>query len=66
MAAVSGAKASEDFYKAKLATGRFFLKRLLPRYVSLSEAVKGGSEPLYGLDEAMFETAPISFGLDCA
>ncbi len=57
MAAVSLPKASEDFYKAKLATGRFFIKRLLPRYVSLSEAVKGGSEPLYGLDEEMFETA---------
>ena len=57
MAAVALPKASEDFYKAKLATGRFFLKRLLPRYVSLTVAVKGGSEPLYGLDEAMFETA---------
>ena len=57
MAAVSLPKASEDFYKAKLATGRFYIKRLLPRYVSLSEAVKGGSEPLYGLDEEMFETA---------
>ncbi|HBS41695.1 MAG TPA: acyl-CoA dehydrogenase, partial [Oceanospirillales bacterium] len=57
MAAVALPKASEDFYKAKLATGRFFFKRLLPRYVSLTEAVKGGSEPLYGLDEAMFETA---------
>ena len=57
MASVSLPKASEDFYKAKLATGRFFIKRLLPRYVSLSEAVKGGSEPLYGLDEEMFETA---------
>lgn len=56
MAAVSIAKEG-DFYKAKLATGRFFTKRLLPRYIGLTASVKGGAEPLFELEEAMFETA---------
>jgi len=43
-----------DFYTAKLATARFYTKRLLPRYIGLTEAVKGGSEPLYGLTADMF------------
>ncbi len=43
-----------DFYTAKLATARFYTKRLLPRYIGLTEAVKGGAEPLYGLTAEMF------------
>ncbi|MEY8247031.1 MAG: acyl-CoA dehydrogenase C-terminal domain-containing protein [Bermanella sp.] len=45
---------SEPFYKNKLATARFFTKRLLPRYISLSEAVKGGAECLFELDADQF------------
>ncbi|MNZ66420.1 Acyl-CoA dehydrogenase [compost metagenome] len=43
-----------DFYTAKLATARFYFARLLPRIHSLSAAVRAGSAPLYGLDEALF------------
>ena len=57
MAVVSLPKANEDFYKAKLATARFYIKRVLPRYIGLSAVVKGGSESLYELDEALFITA---------
>jgi alkylation response protein AidB-like acyl-CoA dehydrogenase len=45
---------TSGFYKAKIATGNFFLKRLLPRTKGLSAAVKGGAEPLFDLDEALF------------
>jgi hypothetical protein len=45
---------TSGFYKAKLATGNFFLKRLLPRTKGLAAAVKGGAEPLFDLDEALF------------
>jgi len=47
-------KGSEPFYENKLATARFFVKRLLPRYISLSEAVKGGSDCLYEMDADQF------------
>ena len=57
MASVALNNADEAFYKAKLGTARFFVKRLLPRYIGLSAAVKGGSEPLFELEEDMFETA---------
>jgi alkylation response protein AidB-like acyl-CoA dehydrogenase len=46
-----------DFYAAKLATARFYFDRLLPRYVGLTAAVKGGADSLYGLTEEQFETA---------
>lgn len=45
---------SEPFYANKLATARFFTKRLLPRYISLSEAVKGGADCLYELEAEQF------------
>ncbi|MFC3678838.1 acyl-CoA dehydrogenase C-terminal domain-containing protein [Bacterioplanoides pacificum] len=57
MSAVALSKGEEAFYKAKLSTARFYMKRLLPRYIGLSAAVKGGSEPLFELEEEMFETA---------
>lgn len=43
-----------DFYAAKVGTARFYMKRLLPRAAGLTEAVKGGADPLYGLTEEMF------------
>jgi len=46
-----------DFYAAKLATARFYFDRLLPRYIGLTAAVKGGADSLYGLTEEQFETA---------
>ena len=45
---------SEPFYANKLATARFFVKRLLPRYISLSEAVKGGADCLYDMAADQF------------
>jgi hypothetical protein len=57
MAKAANARLQEDsdgFYAAKIGTGRFFIKRLLPRIHSLSEAVRAGSEPLYELDAAQF------------
>ncbi|MFT6431654.1 MAG: alkylation response protein AidB-like acyl-CoA dehydrogenase, partial [Halopseudomonas sp.] len=48
MAKAANARLKEDsdgFYAAKIGTGRFFIKRLLPRIHSLSEAVRAGSEP---------------------
>ena len=58
MAAVALPKTGEEaFYKAKVGTARFFMKRLLPRYIGLTAAVRGGAEPLYELEEEMFETA---------
>jgi hypothetical protein len=45
---------SEPYYANKLATARFFTKRLLPRYLSLSESVKGGADCLYGMTADQF------------
>jgi hypothetical protein len=45
---------SEPYYANKLATARFFTKRLLPRYISLSEAVKGGADCLYEMTADQF------------
>jgi len=45
---------SEPFYANKLATAPFFVKRLLPRYISLSEAVKGGADCLYEMTADQF------------
>ena len=44
----------DGFYQAKLATARFYFKRLLPRIHSLSESVRAGSEVLFELDAAHF------------
>jgi len=45
---------SEPFYANKLATARFFVKRLLPKYISLTEAVKGGADCLYAMEADQF------------
>jgi len=45
---------SEPFYANKLATARFFNQRLLPRYLSLSAAVKGGADCLYAMEASQF------------
>lgn len=57
MAVVALPKVSDDFYRAKVATARFYTQRLLPRYIGLTAAVKGGSESLFELDADLFETA---------
>jgi alkylation response protein AidB-like acyl-CoA dehydrogenase len=42
------------FYEAKLATGRFFMKRLLPQVAALSTSLKAGSDTLMGLEAESF------------
>ena len=55
--ALTHADDTSGFYKAKVGTARFYMKRLLPRYIGMSAAVKGGADPLYELDDEMYETA---------
>ena len=45
---------TSGFYEAKLSTGRFFNKRLLPTYEGLTTSVKNGADVLFELDEESF------------
>ena len=54
MAAVALTKQDDDFYRAKIITGRFFINKLLPQLQSLAKTIQAGSEPLMALDEALF------------
>ena len=57
MARAAQARLADDadgFHAAKLSTGRYYIKRILPRIHSLSESVRAGSEPLFELDAAQF------------
>jgi butyryl-CoA dehydrogenase len=42
------------FYRAKLATARFFVTRLLPHASSHAAAIMAGAKPIMELDEAAF------------
>ena len=53
-ASVSLAKSNEDFHRAKLATARFYLQRLLPETAGLHAMIAAGAAPVMELDEAMF------------
>jgi butyryl-CoA dehydrogenase len=53
-AAVALPGSGEDFYRAKLATARFFMRRILPQTAWLHAAILAGAAPVMGLDEAMF------------
>ena len=56
MADVARHSQSSDpgFYAAKLATAEFYFSRLLPRTLSLEQAIRAGSESLFELDAALF------------
>ncbi|WP_018998073.1 acyl-CoA dehydrogenase C-terminal domain-containing protein [Hirschia maritima] len=56
MAKVALAKkdSGDDFYTEKLATGRYFVERMLPDVAAHLVKVKTGAEPLFLLDEAQF------------
>ena len=56
MADVAQRSLSADpaFYSAKLATARFYFNRLLPRTLSLEQAIRAGSDSLFELDAANF------------
>ena len=53
-AEVSLPKSNEEFHRAKLATARFFLRRILPQTAALHAAIVAGAAPVMELDEAMF------------
>jgi len=55
-AAHAGLQAGNDneFYEAKLATGRFFAKRVLPQTTALAHQIKAGSETLMALKADAF------------
>lgn len=47
-------KSNENFYRAKLATARFFMQRILPDTLSLHAKIAAGAGPIMELDEGMF------------
>jgi hypothetical protein len=53
-AKVSLPKSNEAFHRAKLATARFFMQRILPDTASLHAKIIAGSATVMELDEAMF------------
>ncbi|UCH73110.1 MAG: acyl-CoA dehydrogenase C-terminal domain-containing protein [Rhodospirillales bacterium] len=57
MAAVALEKAGDDetgFYRAKLATARFYMTRILPQTSSLFAAIMAGKKPLMELEAELF------------
>ncbi|MFC3286280.1 acyl-CoA dehydrogenase C-terminal domain-containing protein [Litchfieldella rifensis] len=46
--------AGADFYRAKLAVGRHFIERMLPRTEALARQIQAGAEPLMALEEEAF------------
>ncbi len=53
-AALEKKDSGDDFYKEKLATGEYFVKRVLPNATAHLAKVKTGAEPLFLLDETQF------------
>jgi alkylation response protein AidB-like acyl-CoA dehydrogenase len=56
MAKVALAKvdSGDPFYKAKLATARFYFAKLLPETASLIRTARAGAKPMMDMDEALF------------
>jgi len=56
MAKVALAKESsgDPFYKAKLATARFYFAKLLPETASLIRTARAGAKPMMDVEEALF------------
>ena len=55
MMAIAAPKAAgDDWYAAKLATGRFYFQRLLPKADALAVQIRAGSPSLMALDAALF------------
>ena len=53
-AEVSLPKSNDDFHRAKLATARFYMQRILPDTAALHAKIAAGAGPVMELDEAMF------------
>ncbi len=54
MADVARPKLEDDFYRAKLATARFYMQRILPRTSALHAAIMAGRGSVMELDEKSF------------
>ena len=55
VAALQKGGADTDFYKAKLATARFYFTRLLPRAEAHLDALSAGAKSLMDLPEGQFD-----------
>ena len=53
-AALENGASEKDFYTAKVQLGCYFLDRLMPRYKSLAEEIKAGSDVVMALDAELF------------
>lgn len=53
-AEVSLPKSNDDFHRAKLATARFFMQRVLPDTAALHAKIMAGAGSVMEMDEAMF------------
>ncbi len=51
---LAGGEARGDFYRAKLATARFFMARMLPETLGLEHKILAGGETIMALDESAF------------
>ena len=54
LAALERGEGDAAFYEAKLATGRYYMKRQLPATALHLRRIESGAEPVMGLDEALF------------
>ncbi|MDR5832849.1 acyl-CoA dehydrogenase C-terminal domain-containing protein [Caballeronia sp. LZ034LL] len=52
--ALDNAASGDAFYKAKLATARFYFAKLLPETASTIRAARAGAKPMMDYDEALF------------
>lgn len=52
--ALESGAGDKDFYQSKVHVGCYFLDRLMPRYKSLAEEIRAGSDVLMALDAAHF------------
>ena len=52
--ALAKAESGDPFYKAKLATARFYFAKLLPETAGLIRSARAGVAPLFEMDEALF------------
>jgi hypothetical protein len=52
--AAGGGEADGDFYRAKLATGRFYMARVLPQTGGLFSALMAGAKPVMELEAELF------------
>jgi hypothetical protein len=54
VAALPKANGEASFYKAKIATAKFYFDRVLPEVGALLAAIKTGKASMMALDEAAF------------